>query len=172
MAASAAEVATARAQQLGRVTLSGQLNAGVVRVAGVQTDARTWQIGPLALTLPVFDAGRRAAEEDAAVGRYEEAVALYAGTVRRAVREVEDALVNLESARARNEDARIAAEGYRASFAATESLYRSGLGSLIDVEDQRRVALASEQALVNLQRERLAAWIALYRALGGGWARP
>jgi outer membrane protein TolC len=34
------------------------------------------------------------------------------------------------------------------------------------------VALAAEIALVNLQRERVAAWIALYRALGGGWERP
>jgi outer membrane protein TolC len=63
-------------------------------------------------------------------------------------------------------------EGYRASFAGTESLYRSGLGNLIEVEDQRRLLLAAETALVSLQRERLAAWIALYRALGGGWTTP
>ena len=96
----------------------------------------------------------------------------YRASARQAVREVEEALVNLESARRRGEDARIAVEGYRTSFAATESLYRSGLGSLIELEDQRRVTLAAEIALVNLQRERIAAWIALYRALGGGWERP
>ena len=33
-------------------------------------------------------------------------------------------------------------------------------------------ALAAETAWVALQRERVAAWIALYRAMGGGWARP
>ena len=32
--------------------------------------------------------------------------------------------------------------------------------------------LAAETALVALQRERLAGWIALYRAMGGGWAAP
>ena len=32
-------------------------------------------------------------------------------------------------------------------------------------------ALAAETALVSLQRERVAAWIALYRAMGGGWTR-
>ena len=31
---------------------------------------------------------------------------------------------------------------------------------------------AHPNALVSLQRERIAAWIALYRAVGGGWARP
>jgi outer membrane protein TolC len=120
----------------------------------------------------LFDAGRRAAAVDAAQALYEEAATQYAARVRQAVREVEEALVNLESARDRGEDVRTAVEGYRASFAATESLYRSGLGSLIELEDQRRVALAAEITLVNLQRERIAAWIALYRALGGGWERP
>jgi outer membrane protein TolC len=92
--------------------------------------------------------------------------------VRQAVREVEEALVNLESARLRTEDARVATEGYRVSFAATEARYRSGLASLVELEDARRTALAAETAWVALRRERVAAWIALYRAMGGGWARP
>jgi multidrug efflux system outer membrane protein len=96
----------------------------------------------------------------------------YQAAVRQAVREVEEALVNLQSARERSEDARAAVEGYRISFAAAEARYRSGLGSLIELEDQRRVLLAAETALVGLQRDRVAAWIALYRALGGGWRRP
>jgi multidrug efflux system outer membrane protein len=172
VAAASAEVGAARADRYPRLSLSGQVNAGFIRAGGSTTDARTWSIGPLALAVPIFDAGRRAASEDAAAARYEEAVALYTGRVRQAVREVEEALVNLESARARNEDARTAVEGYRASFVATEARYRSGLASLIELEDQRRVLLAAETSLVALQRERLAAWVTLYRAAGGGWQRP
>lgn len=172
VAAASADVGTARAQRYPRLSLNGQIAAGVVRTGGISSDAQTWSIGPLALSVPIFDAGRRAADEDAAVGRYDEAVALYTARVRQAVREVEQALVTLESARARSEDARTAVEGYRASFVANEARYRSGLGSLIELEDQRRVLLAAETALVTLQRERIAAWIALYRALGGGWAPP
>lgn len=172
VAAASADVGAARADRFPRVSLSGQIATGWIRAGGRTTDAQTWSIGPLAVTMPIFDAGRRAAAEDAAQARYEEAVLLYGARVRQAVREVEEALVNLESARERSADARIAVEGYRASFAATEARYRSGLGSLIELEDQRRVTLAAETALVNLQRERVAAWIALYRALGGGWERP
>jgi NodT family efflux transporter outer membrane factor (OMF) lipoprotein len=170
--AASAEVGAARADRFPRLSLSGQIAAGWIRAGGQTTDAQTWQIGPLALSMPIFDAGRRAAAEDAAQARYQEAATLYAARVRQAVGEVEQALVQLESARERSEDARAAVEGYRASFAATEARYRAGLGSLIELEDQRRVALAAEQALVTLQRERIAAWIALYRALGGGWERP
>jgi NodT family efflux transporter outer membrane factor (OMF) lipoprotein len=172
VAAASAEVGNARAQRLPRVTLSGSINAGRAWAGGTSANVDTWSIGPLALTLPVFDAGRRAAEVDAAQARYQEAVALYQAKARQAVREVEEALVNLDSARARAEDAVTAVEGYRASFAASEARYRSGLGSLIEVEDQRRTLLSAETALVSLQRERVAAWIALYRAVGGGWAPP
>lgn len=172
VAAASADVGSARAEQLPRLTLSGSVAIGKARTGGATVDAESWSIGPLALTLPVFDGGRRAAQADAALARYEEAVALYQARVRQAVGEVEQALVTLESARARSEDARVAVEGYRASFAATEARYRSGLASLIELEDQRRVTLAAETALVGLQRERVAAWIALYRAVGGGWKRP
>lgn len=172
VAAASADVGSARAQQYPQLALNGQISAGLVHAMGTTSRAKTWAIGPVALSMPLFDGGRRAADVDAAVARYEEAVALYTARVRQAVAEVEQALVNLESARARGEDVRTAAAGYRASLAATEALYRSGLGNLIDVEDQRRVALAAETALVSLQRERIAAWIALYRALGGGWEAP
>ncbi len=172
VAAASAEVGSARADRFPRLSLSGSIAAGRVRTGGADTDAATWQIGPVSLTLPIFDAGRRAAAVDAAQARYEEAAALYRARVRQAVREVEEALLALDSARTRNEDARVATEGYRASFTATEARYKGGLASLVELEDARRTALAAETALVALQRERVAAWIALYRAAGGGWSRP
>lgn len=172
VAAASAEVGSARAARYPRLTLSGSVGKGKFRSGGVTGDLDTWAIGPLALTVPLFDGGRRAANADAAVARYEEAVAAYRGRVRQAVREVEEALVNLESTASRAEDARIATEGYRASFNAVEARYRSGLASLLELEDARRTSFAAETALVSLQRERTAAWIALYRAAGGGWQPP
>jgi NodT family efflux transporter outer membrane factor (OMF) lipoprotein len=172
VAAASADVGSARAQRFPRLSLSGSIGAGMLRAGGVSTDLQTWAIGPLAVTLPIFDGGRRAANVDAAQARYEEAAALYAAKVRLAVREVEEALVNLESARARGEDAVVAAHGYRTSFTATQARYQSGLASLVELEDARRTLFAAESALVALQRERAQAWIALYRAMGGGWQRP
>ena len=172
VAAASAEIGSAQAQRYPRLSLNGSIAAGIVHFGGAGSDAQTWSIGPLALTVPLFDGGRRAANVDAATARYDEAVARYSGRVRQAVREVEEALVTLESARARLENARLAADGYRISFAATEARYRSGLGTLIELEDARRTAFAAETALVLLMRERMTAWISLYRAAGGGWARP
>ena len=169
VAAASAEVGSAQAQRYPRLSLSGSIGSARFRAGGLTTTLDTWSIGPLALSLPLFDGGRRAADVDAAQARYEEAAALYRARVRQAVREVEEALVNLESTAARGEDARVAAEGYIASFAGTDARYRSGLASLVELEDARRTQLAAETALLSLRRERATAWVALYRAMGGGW---
>lgn len=106
---------------------------------------------------------------DAARARYDEAVQLYRAQVRQAVSEVEQALARLDSTAQRSADARRAADGYRRSFEATQARWSAGMASLVELEDARRTQLASETALVALEQERMAAWIALYRAAGGGW---
>ncbi|MBC7435214.1 MAG: efflux transporter outer membrane subunit [Bdellovibrionales bacterium] len=169
VAAASADVGRAQAQRYPRLTLAGSIGTLYSRGGGASANLDTWSIGPVALSLPIFDGGRRAADVDAARARYDEAAALYRARVRQAVREVEEALVNLQSTGSRSADAAIATEGYRASFAATQALYQNGLASLVQLEDARRTQLAAETALVSLQRERMAAWIALYRAVGGGW---
>ncbi|WP_341909311.1 efflux transporter outer membrane subunit [Polaromonas sp. YR568] len=163
------DVGSARAERYPRLSLSGSIAGNRSRTDGVSQRYNTWSIGPLQLTVPLFDGGASAANVEAAKARYENATAQYRGSVRQAVREVEEALVNLQSTADRSRDAAIAADGYRASFAGTEARYRSGLASLVELEDARRTLLAAQGALVNLQRERRVAWVSLYRALGGGW---
>ena len=169
LAAACAAAGQAQAQRYPRLGLSGAIGAARVRTGGTTTDLSTWSIGPLTLSVPLFDGGRRAAQEEAARARYDEAAALYRARVRLAVSEVEQALVRLHSSAERNDSAHTAAEGYRASFAATEARWRAGLASLVELEDARRTALAAQNALTALQHERTAAWVALYRAAGGGW---
>ena len=169
VAAASLDVGSERAQRYPRLSLAGLVGAANFRADGSSTSLTAWTIGPLALSLPIFDAGRRRANVDAAVARYEEAVVKYRDSVRQAVREVEETLVRLQSSLDRTGDAGVALEGYRAFFSATESRYQNGLASLLELEDARRTRLAAENAVVNLQLERDAAWIALYRAAGGGW---
>jgi NodT family efflux transporter outer membrane factor (OMF) lipoprotein len=172
VAAASFEVAGARAQRFPRLTLSGSVGRGNIRAGGESVTANTWQIGPVTMSLPLFDAGTRRANVDAARARYDAAVSSYRGSVRRAVSEMEQALVTLQSTQERVADAQTALDGYRGFFQATEDRYRNGLASLLELEDARRTRLAAENTVVNLQRERSAAWISLYRAAGGGWTAP
>lgn len=170
--AASGDVGFAQAQRLPRLSLNGSIGVVGYRVAGVSVNADTWSIGPVSLSVPLFDGGRAVANVAAAQARYDDAVLQYQGKVRQAVREVEEALVNLQSTDARSADAATASEGYRAAFTATEARYRAGLASLVELEDARRTALAADTNRLTLQRERAAAWVALYRAVGGGWQAP
>ena len=169
VAAASADIGSAEAARYPRLGLSGSIGAAGLRAGGVTASLDTWTIGPLALSLPLFDGGRRAANVQAAQARYEEAASLYRASVRQAVREVEEALVSLQSSGARQGDADAAVDGYRAAFTGTEALYRNGLASLPQLEDARRTLLAAQINRVSLQQERRAAGVALYRAMGGGW---
>jgi len=172
VAAASFEVAGARAQRFPQLTLSGFIGRGNIRAEGQSVTANAWQIGPVQMVLPIFDAGTRSANVDAARARYDAAVSRYQAGVRQAVSEVEQALVTLHSTQERTDDAQAALDGYRSFFQATEDRYNNGLASLLELEDARRTRLAAENTVVNLQRERSAAWIALYRAAGGGWTAP
>ena len=164
VAAASADMGSAEAQRYPRLTLGGAIGGARISAGGVSTDLSTWSIGPLALSLPLFDGGQRAANVAAARARYDEAAALYRARVRQAVREVEEALVKLQSTAERESDSQTAAASYRASFVGTEARFRSGLASLVELEDARRTLLASEITLVSLQRERKAeSWPVRFR---------
>lgn len=172
VAAASADVGAAQAQRYPRLSLQGSVGGGALRLGGENLSITTWSLGPLAVSVPLFDGGRRRAQVDAAQARYDEAVALYRARVRQAVSEVEQALVRLQATAERRANAETAAQGYQASLQATEARWRAGLASQVELEDARRTALAAHSALVTLQLERESAWIALYRAAGGGWEPP
>ena len=169
VAVASAQVGSAQAQRYPRLTLNGSIGALRSSTAGVDTDLTTWSFGPLALTVPLFDAGQRKANVVSAQARYTEAVTVYRSKVRQAVREVEEALVNLQSTDARRADTDAAASGYAESLAATQARYAQGLASLVELEEARRTALLAQSAQMVLSLERNRAWVALYRALGGGF---
>lgn len=169
VAAASADLGSAQAQRYPRLTLNGQIGTLNYSSQGSTTDLSTWSIGPVVLSLPIFDGGRRVANVQAAQARYTEAEALYRARVRQAVREVEDALLSLSSTAAQREDAATAAAGYTTSFNATQARVQAGAANLPELEDARRIALASQTTLLQLDLQRTQAWIALYRALGGGW---
>lgn len=168
VAAASADVGTAEADRYPRLGLSGHITA--VNTRGVGGDGSTWSLGPLQLSVPLFDAGRRAGQVQVQQTAYDEAVVAYRASVRTAVREVEQALLELHSTAARQADAAEATQGFVRALQAATDRHRAGLSNVLELEDTRRSALGAELALTELSRDRLLAWVDLYRALGGGWS--
>lgn len=170
-AASAAH-AQAHARRWPRITLAGSIGAARVSSLGVRSDGAVWSIGPVAVTFPLFDGGTRRADAEAASARYQAATTIYAARLRKAIEEVEGSLVALESAARRGESAGVAADGFERSYRATAARYAAGAASLFDLEDARRSLVSAQGRLVDLRRDRLLAWVSLYRSMGGGWTPP
>ena len=170
VASASFDAAQAQAQRYPSISLAGSIGPARFDSSAFNVSGTVWSLGPLSITMPLFDGGARAAQAQAARARYDAAVSAYAASLRQAVREVEDALLALHSTASRGTDALAAAQGFMQSFQASEARYKGGLSSLFELEDARRSLVAAQSTLIELQRERVAAWIALYRALGGGWS--
>ena len=172
--AASSDVRQAQAARLPRIALNGSIGAARVissgMAGGFTNTESTWSLGPLSVSLPLFDGGSRQAQVSAAQARHTDATVQYNAKLRAAVREVEDALIALQSTADRNGDALVATEGFAASLRATDARYKGGLATLFELEDARRSAVQAQTAFIDLQREHVTAWITLYRALGGGWS--
>lgn len=165
LAAASAEIGVAQADLYPSLSLSGSIT---VSASDLASSATTWSFGP-SLSIPLFDGGKRRAAVESARAGYTAAIADYRQGTRNVVKEVEQALVNLDSSGRRAEDANIAAQEYRLYFQSTEASWRAGRENLLTLEEARRNALSAEIQQITLQRDRIAYWVALYKALGGGW---
>jgi NodT family efflux transporter outer membrane factor (OMF) lipoprotein len=169
VAAASARIGVQEALRYPSLSLSGNILPTRISVGSAQAmNVRTWSIGP-SMTLPLFNGGRIAANIDSARAQYAAAEIVYRARVRLAVREVEEALVRLSSATERFGDVETAVTGHRAALQAALDRQRNGLASLVELEVVRRAALSAESGQAALEQERVSAWIALYRATGGGW---
>lgn len=168
LAAANADIGVAEAAHYPRLSLLGSIQPSHIRSSGQSLSLTPWSIGP-SLSLPLLDGGRRAATVETARLAYRAAESAYRSRVRLAVREVEDALVRLDSANRRKGDVDAAATGYRANLTAAQTRYQAGVGSLLELEESRRLSLLADASVIAIDRDRIAAWIGLYRAVGGGW---
>jgi len=177
--ASGFEITVSQAQRYPRLSLSGNIGLGYdntwrqlfPKATRSIADGTTWSIGPIALSLPIFDAGLSAANIEMAKVQYEAAKSTYESVVRNAVREVEEALAKLNSTSQRLDDVNKSAEGFKLSLNATQMRYQANLANLFELEEARRLNLQAQTNVLALNNERTLAWISLYRAMGGGWTQ-
>jgi len=169
VAAANAEIGVATAAIYPSLTLSA--GAGFIGTSlgnWISLPNRFWSLGAQ-VAGTVFDGGLRNAERDQSIALYDVAVAQYRQTVLDAFRDVEDSLSTI---RILEEEARVQAEALRSareSVALTTNQYKAGIVGYLNVVTVQAVALQSERNSVELAGRRLAATIALVKALGGGW---
>ncbi|MBY0241700.1 MAG: efflux transporter outer membrane subunit [Burkholderiaceae bacterium] len=168
--ASNAQIGVAEAAFYPSISLTGNFGLASESLGDLtKGGSRQFSIGPLGLSLPVFDSGRNHANLTLAKARYDEALANHEGRLLTALREVEDALSDVQQkqqqqqVQAQSRDA--AARAYQVALAR----YERGLSTYLDVTDAQRSALAADRTAAQITTQRLLATVAVARALGAGW---
>ncbi|RFP14947.1 MULTISPECIES: efflux transporter outer membrane subunit [unclassified Duganella] len=131
--------------------------------------SRQFSIGPLALSLPIFDGGRNKANLAISKARYEEAIANHETKLLTALREVEDALSDVQERQLQGEAQSASQVAAARGYLVARARYERGVSTYLDVTDAQRSALAADRAAVQINTQRLLAAVSVARALGAGW---
>jgi NodT family efflux transporter outer membrane factor (OMF) lipoprotein len=130
--------------------------------------SRFWSLGP-SLAFTALDFGGRAAARDAARAAYDASVADYRQTVLSAFGQVEDNLNALEVLRRESEAQRDAVDAAKRALSKVGNRYENGAITYLNVVVTQAIVLSDQRAAVRIERRRMAASVALVKALGGGW---
>ncbi len=169
MAAANAQIGVARAAYYPSVMLS--TGGGVdSRLLSTVFDGPSllWALG-LAVTQPIFDAGRTDANVAIAQAGYQLAVANYRRTVLTAMQEVQDGLqasVALDRAVAQARQAEQSAERV---LQLANDRYEGGATSYLDVITAQQALLNGQRQVAQLLGQRMLVSVFLVKAVGGEW---
>jgi len=168
-AAATARVGAADAARLPTISITGSLGSQARRPDDVFGDnTRVYQLAA-GVSFPLFDSGRLANLSAAARARAEQARAAYEETALNAMREANDALAGVRTARDQAVAQATQANALRQALDLAQSRYQAGLSSYLDLLDAQRSLFGAELALSQAQLGELTAAVQLYKALGGAW---
>jgi NodT family efflux transporter outer membrane factor (OMF) lipoprotein len=134
----------------------------------IQGPSSLWSLGAQATEL-LFDAGQRHAVTDAARHNYESQADAYRNTVFQAFNDVEDQLSALRILEQESETEQRAVDAARHSFDLSNTRYKGGVTSYLEVLTAEQTLLQNQVTAINIQSRQFAASVSLVRALGGGW---
>jgi len=170
LAAQTARIGVAEAIRFPSLSLTGSLGLASDELSGFfSSDHKTWGLSA-GLIAPVFNAGRNKRRVEVEMARTEQALLNYEQTVLQSLREVEDSLISVETfereALARDKQQKSASSAAMLSRAR----YDGGVTSYLEVLESERSLFRAELLASSTHREQLGSYVALYKALGGGWS--
>ncbi len=119
---------------------------------------------------PIFNAGKSRARVEAEKAKTEQALNRYEQVVLNAFREVEDALVSVQTYRSEHEARLRQLDAAREGLEVAEALFEGGLASYMEVLDLQRAYFGAELMASESLQLHHSAIVRLYKTLGGGWA--
>ncbi|SIT37227.1 Efflux transporter, outer membrane factor lipoprotein, NodT family [Paraburkholderia piptadeniae] len=168
MAAQSALIGVAKADLYPSVSLLGSLVWSASSLTG-SPNTLAFAAGP-SVTWNVFDHGRITNNVRVQDARLQQLTVAYQNTVREAAREADDAATALTAALQRDSILNDAQGAARRSLTLANTVYREGYSDFQRVLDAQRALFAQQDAYIVNRSNAVGSLVALYKALGGGWA--
>ncbi|MGJ3648682.1 efflux transporter outer membrane subunit [Sphingomonas sp. GlSt437] len=167
LAAATANIGVAQAQLYPQFSIGGSVSSNANTVSTL-TDIVTGRVfANIAQT--IFDAGKSKSVVRARRAAAEQAFAAYKSTVLTALQDVENGLVALHTAQARQQELTTAVDAATNAAQLARVQYRAGLTDITTLNNAEAQLLSAQSSLIGARSDEAQALVQLYLALGGGW---
>lgn len=168
LAARSAEIGVAEGSRLPSITLKGSLGLESLSLGDLLSSGGSgkFSFGPQ-IDLPLFNAGALKAKARQARARHAQAVADYRATVLTALKEVEDALTNIQGYATLTADYADAVAAAEQAAKLSRERHDQGAASYLEVTEAQRDVLANQRRLAQSRIQQAQAAAQLAKALGG-----
>lgn len=135
----------------------------------LRSSATKWSFGP-SLSVPIFDFGRIKQRVAISETDLQSSLISYEQSVKKAYKEVHDALARTQSAQNRIAFSQEELSAYEKSLSlASKNGFEKGAASSLEVIDAQKNVLSTTLSLITTQQALLASQAELFKALGSGW---
>jgi multidrug efflux system outer membrane protein len=133
-----------------------------------QSAANKWSFGPT-FTIPIFDFGKIDTRVEMAKTDLQSSLLSYEQTVKKAYKEVYDALSKQDLIRNRLSFNENEVKAYTKMLSLTTVRFDEGIANQLEVLDAQKSLLNASLTLITTKQTLLSAQAELFKALGGGW---
>lgn len=170
-AAQNARIGAAQAMRWPSLNITGLLGVATSDLSALTSAGLTWTATGVILG-PIFNFGKNKRRVEIEIANTEAALRTYENTALQAFKEVEDALIAIQTYRQElNAQEQRVTAAVNAEYLSSER-YDKGQTSYLEYLDSQRQSFDAQLSFSETRRYLLNAHVALYKALGGGWLSP
>ena len=166
-----ANIGVAEAMRLPAISLTGMVGAASNELASITSSGGAWSVGA-GLFGPIFEFYKNIRRVEIEEAKTKEALYFYENTVLTAFKEVDDALVEIDTFKNQMMAVGRKLKAAKNAYRLAKLRYDKGVSSYLEVLETERALFSAELELSQLKQQHLNGYVKLYKALGGGWLNP
>ncbi len=161
-------IGVAEALRYPAISLTGAAGVASTELSSMTSDGGAWSIGG-GLLGPLYNFDKNIRRVDIEEAKTRQLLGAYENTVLRAYREVEDALVEIETFRRQITSSENRVRAAKNADELSQERYDQGVTSYLEVLESQRQSFNAQLGLSELMQQYFNSYVRLYKALGGGW---